>query len=382
MGYKTIKSSLNPGSYFMQGNEALTEGAIAAGCRFFAGYPITPASEVMTHIVQRFPQVKGKFIQMEDELASIAAVIGASWSGTKAMTATSGPGFSLMMENIGYAIATETPCLIADIQRVGPATGQATRVGAGDIMQARWGSHGDYQIIVLSPWSVQEMYDLAVRGFNLAERFRVPVILLGDAAVGHLWESMEVKGELTVFDREKAPGQPPFDTEEEDGVPPMPSLGEGENLIVSGSTHDGFGFKKVGDGAVNERLVKRLSKKILNHVDEISEVDSHFLGDAEAVIIAYGFVARSAFRAANELRSEGGKVGLLRLKTLWPFPEEAVKKVSERCRKLLVPEMNLGQVVREVERVACSARVEGLYQTDGEPIFPQKIVSAMKRLLS
>lgn len=382
MGYKTIKSSLNPGLYFMQGNEALAEGAIAAGCRFFAGYPITPASEVMTHIVQRFPQVKGKFIQMEDELASIAAVIGASWSGTKAMTATSGPGFSLMMENIGYAIATETPCLIADIQRVGPATGQATRVGAGDIMQARWGSHGDYQIIVLSPWSVQEMYDLAVRGFNLAERFRVPVILLGDAAVGHLWESIEVKGELMVFDREKAPGHPPFDTPEEDGVPPMPSLGEGENLIVSGSTHDGFGFKKVGDGAVNERLVKRLSKKILNHVDEISEVDSHFLGGAEAVIIAYGFVARSAFRAANELRSEGEKVGLLRLKTLWPFPEKAVKDVSERCGKILVPEMNLGQVVREVERVACSARVEGLYQTDGEPIFPQKIVSAMKRLLS
>lgn len=382
MGYKTIKSCVDPGLYFMQGDEALAEGAIAAGCRFFAGYPITPASEVMLHIVKRFPQVKGKFIQMEDELASIAAVIGASWTGTKAMTATSGPGFSLMMENIGHAVATETPCVIANIQRVGPATGQATRVGAGDIMQAKWGSHGDYQIIALSPWSVQEMYDLTVRAFNLAERFRIPVIILGDAAVGHLWETIEVKGELMVFDREKAPGQPPFDTPEEDGVPPMPSLGEGENLIVSGSTHDGFGFKKVGDGAVNEKLVKRLSKKIINHAEEIWEADSHFLDDPEAIIITYGFVARSALRAANELRREGKKIGLLRLKTIWPFPEKAIKEANARCGKFLVPEMNLGQVVREVERVACSARVEGLNQTDGEPIFPQKIVSAVKRLLS
>lgn len=226
MGSKTIKSSLNPGLYFMQGDEALAEGAIAAGCRFYAGYPITPASEIMNQMVKRFPQVGGKLIQMEDELASIAAVIGASWAGAKAMTATSGPGFSLMMENIGHAVVTETPCVIADIQRVGPGTGQATRVGSGDIMQAKWGSHGDYQIIALSPWSVQEMYDLAIRAFNLAEKFRVPVILLGDAAVGHLWETLEVKEQIVVFDREKAPGRPPFDTPEEDGVPPMPSLGK------------------------------------------------------------------------------------------------------------------------------------------------------------
>lgn len=382
MGYKMIKSSLNPGHYFMQGDEALAEGAISAGCRFFAGYPITPASEIMIRIVQRFPQVQGKFIQMEDELASIAAVIGASWTGMKAMTATSGPGFSLMMENLGYAIATETPCVITDIQRVGPATGQATRVGAGDIMQAKWGSHGDYQIIALSPWSVQEMYDLAIQAFNLSERFRVPVIILGDAAVGHIWETLEVPGDLTVFDREKRPGSPPFGTQEEDGVPPMPSLGEGENLIISGSTHDGFGYKKVEDGGVNERLVNRLSKKILNHAEEIWEVDSHYLDDSEVVIIAYGFVARSALRAVHELRQEGKKVGLLRLKTLWPFPEKVIKDLSGQCGTFLVPEMNLGQVVREVQRVACSTRVESLNQTDGEPIFPQKIVGATKRLLS
>ncbi len=382
MGYRTIQSNLNPGHHFMQGDEALAEGAIAAGCRFFAGYPITPASEIMNRFVQRFPQVQGKFIQMEDELASIAAVIGASWTGTKAMTATSGPGFSLMMENLGYAVATETPCVIADIQRVGPATGQATRVGAGDIMQAKWGSHGDYQIIALSPWSVQEMYDLAIRAFNLSERFRVPVIILGDAAVGHIWETLEVPGDLRVFDREKKPGSPPFGTEAEDGVPPMPSLGEGENLIISGSTHDGFGYKKVEDGAVNERLVNRLSKKILHHAEEIWEVDSHDLNDAEAVIVAYGFVARSALRAVHDLRGEGAKVGLLRLKTLWPFPEKVIKDLSGRCGTILVPEMNLGQVVREVQRVACSTRVVGLNQIDGEPIFPKKIATAMKRLLS
>ncbi len=382
MGYRRIKSSLDPGHYFMQGDEALAEGAISAGCRFFAGYPITPASEIMNRIVQRFPQVQGKFIQMEDELSSIAAVIGAAWTGMKAMTATSGPGFSLMMENIGYAVATETPCVIADIQRVGPATGQATRVGSGDIMQAKWGSHGDYQIIALSPWSVQEMYDAAIRAFNLSERFRVPVIILGDAAVGHIWETLEVPADLTVFEREKNPGAPPFGTPEEDGVPPMPSLGDGENLIISGSTHDGFGYKKNEDGAVNERLVNRLSQKILRHAEEIWEVEAYDLDDSEAVIIAYGFVARSALRAVHELRQEGKKVGLLRLKTLWPFPEKTIRDLSGRCGTFLVPEMNLGQVVREVQRVARSARVESLNQIDGEPIYPQKIIRAMKGLLS
>ena len=382
MGYRRIKSSLDPGHYFMQGDEALAEGAISAGCRFFAGYPITPASEIMNRIVQRFPQVQGKFIQMEDELSSIAAVIGAAWTGMKAMTATSGPGFSLMMENIGYAVATETPCVIADIQRVGPATGQATRVGSGDIMQAKWGSHGDYEIIALSPWSVQEMYDAAIRAFNLSERFRVPVIILGDAAVGHIWETLEVPADLIVFEREKKPGAPPFGTPEEDGVPSMPSLGDGENLIISGSTHDGFGYKKNEDGAVNERLVNRLSQKILRHAEEIWEVEAHDLDNSEAVIIAYGLVARSALRAVHELRQEGKKVGLLRLKTLWPFPEKVIRDLSGRCGTFLVPEMNLGQVVREVQRVARSARVESLNQIDGEPIYPQKIIRAMKGLLS
>lgn len=381
MGNRTVTSSLDSGLYFMQGNEAVVEGAIAAGCRFYAGYPITPSSEIMERIVKRFSQVKGKFIQMEDELSSMGAVIGASWAGLKSMTATSGPGFSLMMENIGYAVFTETPCVVVNIQRVGPGTGMATRVAAGDLMQAKWGSHGDYQIIALSPWSVQEMYDLTIHGFNLAERFRVPVIILGDEAVGHLRETLNVKAELMVYDRDKAPGQPFFDTPEEDGIPSMPSLGEGENLIVTGSTHDGFGIKKTSDGEVNERLVRRLSKKITNHIDEIVEVDTYFLENADAVIVAYGFVARSALRAAKQLRDEGRKVGLLRLKTIWPFPDEAIMKVSRECGKLLVPEMNLGQLVREVERGAGSATVHSVTQVNGEPILPEKIVAAMKELL-
>jgi len=380
MGYTVIKSCLKAGSYFFRGNEALAEGAIAAGCRFFAGYPITPSSEIMLHMVKRLPQVKGKFIQMEDEIGSIGAVIGASWAGMKAMTATSGPGFSLMMENIGYAVATETPCVIANIQRVGPATGQATRVGSGDIMQAKWGSHGDYQIIALSPWSVQEMYDLTIRAFNLAERFRVPVIILSDAIIGHLWETINIKEELIIFTREKMPGMPPFDTVEEDGVPPMPCFGEGENLIISGSTHDGFGFKKVNDGEVNQRLVYRLSKKILNKVDEICDLDAHFTDDADVIIISYGIVARSALKATNELRNNGKKVGLLRLKTIWPFPDKKILELGEQCKKFLVPEMNLGQVLREVERIIHWGRIEAVNQVNGEPILPKKIISAIKKL--
>jgi 2-oxoglutarate ferredoxin oxidoreductase subunit alpha len=365
----------------MQGNEALAEGAVAAGCRFFAGYPITPASEIMNRLVHRLPEIGGAVIQMEDEIASISAVIGAAWTGTKAMTATSGPGFSLMMENLGYAVFTETPCVIADIQRAGPATGQATRVAAGDVMQARWGSHGDYQIIALSPWSVQEMYDLTVRAFDLSERFRVPVILLADATVAHLHETIEVASNLVVFERDRTPGAPPFDTAEDDGVPPMPALGQGEGLIVTGSTHDGFGFKRTESGPVQDRLVRRISKKILNHAEEIEDVDSRFTEDAELVIVTYGIVARAALRATSELRAQGKKVGFCRLKTIWPFPDDTLARLSQHCGTFLVPEMNLGQVVREVQRVACSATVKGVTRTDGEPIFPSQIAEAAGGLI-
>src|SRR3972149_11278898 len=216
---------LSSGSYLLQGNEACAEGAIRAGCGFYAGYPISPSSEIMERIANRFPECNGKFIQMEDEIASISAVIGASWTGAKAMTATSGPGFSLMQEPIGYAAFTETPCVIIDVQRAGPCTGQATKVGAGDVMQEKWGSHGDYQVIALSPWSVQEMYDLTVRAFNLSEQYRVPALLMADEAIGHLRETMSIRGRVEVSDRKKGKKRPPFGTEEEDGVPPMPAFG-------------------------------------------------------------------------------------------------------------------------------------------------------------
>ena len=236
--FKVAAPLLPAGAYYLSGNEAAAEGALAAGCRFYAGYPITPSSELMERMSVRMGEVGGVFIQMEDEIASISAVIGAAWAGAKAMTATSGPGFSLMQEAMGYAAFTETPCVVIDVQRAGPCTGQATRVGAGDIMQAHWGSHGDYQIVALSPWSVQEMYTLTVRAFNLSERYRVPAVVLAEEAVGHLRETIRVAGRIEVWDRKKEKGGSPFGTEEEDLVPPMPAFGEGERLAVTGSTHD------------------------------------------------------------------------------------------------------------------------------------------------
>ncbi len=260
MPSKRIKSLLPKGDYYFSGNEAAAEGALAAGCRFYAGYPITPSSEIMEHLSRRLPEVGGVFIQMEDEIGSISAVVGAAWAGAKALTATSGPGFSLMQETIGYAAFTETPCVIIDVQRAGPCTGQATKVGAGDIMQAKWGSHGDYQVIALSPWSVEEMYELTIKAFNFSEHYRVPSIVLAEEAVAHLRENMQVKPTLEIRDRKKQKGAAPFDTESEDGVPPMPAFGEGERLAVTGSTHDGYGFRKTDDPAVQERLVKRINQ--------------------------------------------------------------------------------------------------------------------------
>jgi 2-oxoglutarate ferredoxin oxidoreductase subunit alpha len=270
MPSKWVKTTFSKVFHYLSGNEAATEGAIAAGCRFYAGYPITPSSETMERMAMRLREVGGVFIQMEDEIASISAVIGASWAGAKAMTATSGPGFSLMQESIGYAAFTETPCVIIDVQRAGPCTGQATRVGSGDIMQAKWGSHGDYQVIALSPWSVQEMYDLTLRAFYLSERYRVPAMVMADEAVGHLRETISIPEKVEVWDRKKKRGGSPFGTEEEDGVPPMPTFGEGERLSVTGSTHDAFGFRKTDDPEAHATLVERINQKILKKFVDIS----------------------------------------------------------------------------------------------------------------
>ena len=372
-GWQTVQSNLEPGTYFMMGDEACAEGAIAAGCHFYAGYPITPASEIMVHMAKRLMGIDGVFIQMEDEIGSMAAIIGASWAGMKSMTATAGPGFSLMMENIGYAIMTETPCVVVDIQRAGPSTGQASRPASGDVMQAKWGTHGGVEIIAVAPWSVQEMYDLTVRAFNLAERFRVPVIVLGDAIVGHLRESFAVSETLELFNRVKSPGAPPFGTDEEDGVPPMPSFGEGEELLITGSTHNPYGVRKTADPDVQEALLKRLSRKITAHVDEISDYELYFEDDAQRMVVAYGSTARSALWAVKEARRRGERVGMLRLRSIWPFPGDLVKDWARQCEEFIVPETNLGQISLVV-RQHTSNPVRLVSQTNGEIMDPHRVL--------
>lgn len=379
MPSRWVKSPFPKGSYYLSGNEAAAEGAIAAGCRFYAGYPITPSSEIMERMAVRLRAVGGVFIQMEDEIASISAVIGASWAGAKAMTATSGPGFSLMQESIGYAAFTETPCVIIDVQRAGPCTGQATRVGSGDIMQAKWGSHGDYQVIAFSPWSVQEMYDLTLRVFNLSERVRVPAFILADEAVGHLRESISINAKVEVWDRKKGKGGSPFGTEEEDGVPPMPAFGEGQRLLVTGSTHDELGFRKTDDPEAHAKLVRRINKKILNQRKTMVETEDYFLEDSEIALIAYGFTARTSLYVVKRLRKEGIRIGLLRLKTLWPFPEEAVVGLGRKVKKVVVPEMNLGQVAGEVKKY-CSCEVIPIGQINGEVIRPETIMEVLRKI--
>jgi 2-oxoglutarate ferredoxin oxidoreductase subunit alpha len=379
MPARWTKTSFPKGMHYLSGNEAAAEGAIAAGCRFYAGYPITPSSEIMERMSIKLREVGGVFIQMEDEIASISAVIGASWAGAKAMTATSGPGFSLMQESIGYAAFTETPCLIIDVQRAGPCTGQATKVGSGDIMQAKYGSHGDYQVIALSPWSVQEMYDLTLRAFNLSERYRVPTMVMADEAVGHLRENISVDAKVEVWDRKKKKGGSPFGTKEEDGVPPMPAFGEGEKLLITGSTHNELGFRKTDDPEIHAKLVSRINEKILRNRSKIIETEDYFLEDSEMAFVAYGFTARTSLYVVKRLRKEGVRVGLLRLKTLWPFPEEVVREVGGRVKRLIVPEMNLGQLAGEVKKF-CSCDVIPLDQTNGEIIRPEKMIVLLRKL--
>jgi 2-oxoglutarate ferredoxin oxidoreductase subunit alpha len=367
-----------PGVYFWQGNEACAEAAILAGCRFFAGYPITPATEIAEHMARRLPQVGGVALQMEDELASIGAVIGASWAGAKAMTATSGPGFSLMQESIGYAFMTETPCVIVDVQRAGPSTGQATKCGQGDVMQSRWGTHGDYSAIVLSPNSVQEMFTLTIRAFNLAEKYRTPVILLSDEVVAHMREKVVVPPleELEIINRRKPkPGDKAFFGFEE--VPPMPSIGEGFNVAVTGSTHDEYGIRFTADPLVHRRLVERLNGKIQNHVDEIADMESYSVEDCDVGLVAYGCTSRALYDVVGGAKAKGVTVGYVRLRTLWPFPEKAIKKLAEATDKILVPEMNLRQIFYEVQRAAeGKAKVIPINKIGGgELITPEELLS-------
>lgn len=380
MGLREAKSILRPGSYYLSGNEAVAEGAIAARCNYYAGYPITPSTEIAERISVRFEEVGGVFMQMEDELSSICSAAGAAWAGAKAMTATSGPGFSLMQEGIGYAAMTETPIVIVDVQRPGPSTGQATKVAAGDVMQAKWGSHGDYQVIALSPWSVQEMYEQTINGFNFAERYRVPVIVLSEAALGHLRERMDVRETVQLFDRVKKAGAAPFGTEEDDGVPPMPSFGEGQKLLVTGSTHNDYGIRKTDDPWVHEKLTSRLHNKIMNNREEIIEYEDYYLEDAEIVVVCYGLTSRSSLFAIQRMQQEGKKVGMLRLKTLWPFADRLVRDIGTKVKKIFVPEMNKGQIVGEVMKYA-SCDIIPYNQTNGQIIQPNVIMEELETLL-
>lgn len=348
-----MKENSTANVLFWQGNEACAEAAIAAGCRFFAGYPITPSSEIAEHLAKRLPQVGGISLQMEDELASIGAIVGASWAGAKSMTATSGPGFSLMQEGIGYAFMTETPCVIVDVQRAGPSTGQATKCGQGDVMQSRWGTHGDYSAIVLSPNSVQELFTLTIRAFNLAEKYRTPVILLADEITAHMREQLILPplGTLEIVNRKKPKaGDKAFFGLEE--VPPMPSVGEDLNVVVTGSTHDEYGIRVTADPIVHRRLVERLNNKIQNHVDELTDYESYNVEDCQVGIVSYGCTSRSIYEAAENAQKKGIKTGFIRLRTLWPFPERIIKKMAETAEAIIVPEMNLKQLFYEVERAA------------------------------
>jgi 2-oxoglutarate ferredoxin oxidoreductase subunit alpha len=377
------KKTEQPETRLMQGNEACAEGAIAAGCRFYAGYPITPSSEIAEVLAHRLPAVDGTFIQMEDEIASLGAVIGASLAGVKAMTATSGPGFSLMQEHIGFACMAEAPCLVVNVMRGGPSTGLPTLPSQGDVQQARWGTHGDHPIIALTPWSVEEYYRLTVRAFNLSEKYRTPVVLLVDEVVGHMRENVKLppSEELEILDRVKPTVPPEWYIPYEDtpfGVPPMGIFGEGYRYHVTGLMHDVRGFPTLRQDEIKP-FMERLFRKIWTHLDDIQTWEAFCLDDAEVVIIAYGSVARAAKRAVNEARKAGIPAGLLRLITLWPFCRRAVESVLDRCRLLVVPEMNLGQISREVKRV-CQGRAQVLTvsKAEGRLIEPKEILEALR----
>ena len=380
MKLKEVKATLPAGDYFFSGNEAIAEGAIAARCSYYAGYPITPVNELAERMSLRLPEVGGAFMQMEDEIGSICSAIGAAWAGAKSMVATSGPGFSLMQEGIGYAAATETPLVIVDGQRGGPSLGSATGVGAGDLMQAKWGSHGDYQVIALCPWSVQEAYELTIRSFDYAERYRNPVILLTEASLVHQWEKVQVKGAVEVFERIKRPGAPIFGPEIDGGFA-MPSFGEGEKILISGTAHTPEGVRKSGDPLVVAASTAKLHDKIMGRKKDIVESESFYAEeDLDVLVVSYGFTARSALYAVRELRRKGKKVGMLRLITIWPFPDAAMRELGARTKKILVPEMNKGQMAGEITKYA-RAEVLSFSQVNAEIIYPNSIRKELEKLV-
>jgi 2-oxoglutarate ferredoxin oxidoreductase subunit alpha len=365
----------------MQGNEAIGLGALAAGCRFYAGYPITPSTEIAEILARELPKVGGKFIQMEDEIASMAAIIGASVGGLKSMTATSGPGFSLMQENIGYAAMTEVPCVVVDVQRLGPSTGQPTAASQGDVMQARWGTHGDHPIIALSPTSVRQSFDLALKAFELSEKYRTPVILLTDEIIGHMREPVDLPDLKTIHLPEyrvthKDGPYIPFRNEPGD-VPPLANFGIGYRYHVTGLFHDERGFSTQRLDEI-DAWVERVNTKLDKHLEDILLVEQDFEPGARTAIVSYGASARASRHAMKLARARGLKVNLLTLLTLWPFPEAAVEALGDQVDRIIVPEMNLGQLAYEVERMVGRRKVTRVTRANGEMVTPQMILDAVE----
>jgi len=373
-------SGLGSGEFFIAGNYACAEAAIIAGCRFYAGYPITPSSEIAEHMSRRLPEVGGHYVQMEDEIGSISAVLGASNAGLKAMTATSGPGFSLMMENIGLGVITETPCVIVDVQRGGPSTGLPTLVGQGDMMQVKWGSHGDYEVIAYAPNSVQEMFDLTVKAFNMAEAYRTPTFVMADQIVAHMTERVVIPrpSEILVVERKKPakkdPSFLPYDFSQD--FPPMALAGEGFSINVESLTHDERGYPTT-DHEVSQRMLDHLIGKIRNNIDKIVECEPYLTDDAEVVVVAYGSTSRSALRAVKQARSNGKRAGLLRLITPWPFPGRVVRRLAEKAKAIVVPEINYGQLEHFVREHA-SCPVIGVHHAAGTLLPPEKIYAVLE----
>ena len=364
----------------MQGNEAVALGAVAAGCRFYAGYPITPSTEIAEILSGELPRVGGKFIQMEDEIASMAAIIGASIGGLKSMTATSGPGFSLMQENIGYAVMTEVPCVVVNVQRLGPSTGQPTSASQGDVMQARWGTHGDHPIIALCPTTVRQSFDLTVKAFNFAEKYRTPVILLLDEVVGHMREPVELPDFSTVeqAERLKVDVSPqeyrPYGSTTDD-VPPLASFGRGYRYHITGLFHDPMGFPTQRLDEI-DHWIERVHRKIERSLEDILLYDLDG-GQADILVVSFGASARAARQAVKAARNDGVKVDQMTLYTIWPFPEQALEQAARNAKRVVVPEMNLGQLALEVERIVGRRKVRRVNRANGEMVTPGMILEAI-----
>ena len=376
------------GLHLMSGNEAIAEGALYAGCAFFAGYPITPSSEIGEILAFRLPQEGGFFVQMEDEIASMAAILGASLAGAKSMTATSGPGFSLKQENIGYGCMAEIPCVIINVMRGGPSTGVPTKASQADIMQARWGTHGDHPIIALTPNSVEELFWETIRAFNLAERYRTPVIVLSDEVISHMRERMFLPkaSTVTLYNRRKPRRDPdrykPYEGGGNPDIPTMAAYGDDYRFHVTGLFHDKTGFPSNEPGVIGSEM-RRLMRKTEKNYNDIVKFSTYMLDDAEIAIVAYGAISRSAREAVNRLREDpdNPKVGLFRIKTMWPFPDRALRRLARKASVLLVPEMNMGQVCFEVERVAQNqCEVVPLNRVDAEIISPKQLIKIIKDL--